>query len=160
MLFARGRGTALALTCSAPYLARSVGFVGVSDGWQDLCRHFALTWNYDQARDGNVALIAEIDLAACGGEFVLSLGFGRRPAEAAHRAQRSLNDGFAAATAQYVAGWRAWQDGLLNLDPPDATDGRQHLPHQHRGAAQPRGELVSRRPDRQPVDPLGLQQGR
>ena len=123
MLFARGRGTALALTCSAPYLARSVGFVGVSDGWQDLCRHFALTWNYDQARDGNVALIAEIDLAACGGEFVLSLGFGRRPAEAAHRAQRSLNDGFAAATAQYVAGWRAWQDGLLNLDPPDATDG-------------------------------------
>ncbi|MGH6976990.1 MAG: hypothetical protein ACREED_08195, partial [Stellaceae bacterium] len=36
MLFARGRGNALALACSAPWCARSVGFVGTSDGWQDL----------------------------------------------------------------------------------------------------------------------------
>jgi glucoamylase len=123
MLFASGRGHALALASSAPYRARSVGYVGFSDGWQDLSRHFALTWGYDEARDGNVALTAEIDLPACSGEFVLALGFGRRPAEAAHRTMRSLKDGFDAAVVEYVTGWDAWQKGLLPLDPADAGDG-------------------------------------
>jgi len=67
MLFASGSGNALALGCSAPWRARSVGFVGASDGWQDLTRHYVLTWAYDLAEDGNVALTGEIDLAACGG---------------------------------------------------------------------------------------------
>lgn len=120
MLFARGRGNALALACSAPWRARSVGFVGVSDGWQDLSQHHALAWHYDIAEDGNVALTGEIDLAACGGEFVLALGFGRRSQEAAHRVIASLNDGVDAALADYTAGWQAWQDGLLPLDRPTA----------------------------------------
>src|SRR5690349_1120628 len=71
MLFAEGSGTALALGCSSPFLARSAGFVGVSDGWQDLSRHFELRWRYDHARDGNVALAGEVDLRACGGRFSL-----------------------------------------------------------------------------------------
>ncbi len=33
MLFASGSDNALALACSAPWRARSVGFVGFSDGW-------------------------------------------------------------------------------------------------------------------------------
>jgi glucoamylase len=121
MLFASGSGNALALGCSAPWRARSVGFVGASDGWQDLTRHYALTWAYDLAEDGNVALTGEIDLAACGGEFVLALGFGRRSQEAAHRVIASLNDGVDAALADYTAGWRTWQDGLLPLDRPDGN---------------------------------------
>ena len=36
MLFAQRDGDALALACSAPWLRRSAGFVGFSDGWQDL----------------------------------------------------------------------------------------------------------------------------
>lgn len=120
MLFAQGRGNALALGCSAPWRARSVGFVGTSDGWQDLTQHFALAWTYDIAEDGNVALTGEIDLATCGGEFVLALGFGRSPQEAAHRVVASLNDGMELALSQYVAGWRAWQEGLLPLDRPNA----------------------------------------
>jgi len=116
MLFARGRSSALALACSAPWRARSVGFVGVSDGWQDLSQHFALTWNYDVAEDGNVALTGEIDIATCNGEFILVLGFGRRSQEAAHRVIASLNDGVDAALAGYTAGWREWQEGLLPLD--------------------------------------------
>ena len=116
MLFAEGNGTALALGCSAPFLARSAGFAGVSDGWQDLSRHFELRWRYELARDGNVALTGEIDLAACGGGFVLALGFGRSAAEAALRVRASLNDGIENALAGYVAGWRAWQDSLVPLD--------------------------------------------
>jgi glucoamylase len=116
MLFATGSDNALALASSTSWRARSVGFVGYSDGWQDLHRHFALTWSYDIAEGGNVAVTGEIDLAACDGDFVLALGFGRRAEEAAHRVIASLNDGIAPALASYIAGWRAWQDQLLPLD--------------------------------------------
>ena len=37
------------------------GFVGVSDGWQDLPRNRQLTWSYDRVENGNVALVGEID---------------------------------------------------------------------------------------------------
>jgi glucoamylase len=118
MLFAAGSGNAMALACSAPWRARSVGFVGSSDGWQDLHQHFELTWSYDSARGGNVALTAEINLADCDGEFIVALGFGRRAEEAAHRVISSLNDGFDAALAGFTDSWQDWQAQLLPLDPP------------------------------------------
>jgi glucoamylase len=123
MLFATGSGNAMALGCSAPWRARSVGFVGFSDGWQDLRRHYALRWNYDSARGGNVALAAEIDLAACGGEFVIALGFGRRVEEAAHRVIGSLADGFDVALAGFTDDWQDWQAQLLPLDAPRDSGG-------------------------------------
>lgn len=123
MLFAEGRGTCLALGCSAPLIARSAGYVGVSDGWQDLKRHFQLHWRHDVARDGNVALTGEIDLAASDGCFVLALGFGRTAAEAAIKTRASLQQDIDAALEEYSAEWRAWQAGLLPLDPVTATSG-------------------------------------
>ncbi len=116
MLFAEGCGTALAVGCSAPFVARSAGFVGVSDGWQDLSRHCELRWRYDHARDGNVALTGEIGISNCGGSFVLALGFGRRAEEAALRVRASLSEGVDAAADEYVDDWRAWQESLLPLD--------------------------------------------
>jgi glucoamylase len=123
MLFAEGTGAALALGSSAPFNARSVGFVGFSDGWQDLSRHFELRWRYDHAHDGNVALTGGIDLEACEGRFVLALGFGRRAEEAAFRVRASLSDGIEQATRAYVAGWRRWQDSLLPLDRTSRSTG-------------------------------------
>jgi len=86
MLFAQRGPGALALACSAPWLKGSAGFVGTSDGWTDLSRNKRLTQEYDRAEDGNVALTGEVDLPACGGEFVLALGLGTNPHEAGHRA--------------------------------------------------------------------------
>ncbi|HZR68437.1 MAG TPA: glucan 1,4-alpha-glucosidase [Burkholderiales bacterium] len=116
MLFAEGGGTALAVACSAPFVARSAGFVGVSDGWQELSRHFELRSRYDVARDGNVALTGEIDPAACDGRFVLAIGFGENAAEAALRARASLAEGVDAALAAYAREWREWQAKLAPLD--------------------------------------------
>ena len=56
MLFAERDGTALALSCSIPWSKRSVGFVGVSDGWHDLTQHKRMEWTYERADNGNVAL--------------------------------------------------------------------------------------------------------
>jgi glucoamylase len=71
-----------------------------------------MNWEYDHAEDGTVALTAEIDLAACDGEFTLALGFGRTPAEASLRARASLEDGFEVAREAYLREWRAWQDAM------------------------------------------------
>ena len=76
MFFAEHDGAALALASSAPWKKMSVGFVGYSDGWQDLSAHFQMEWEYHRAENGNIAFTGEIDLAACNGEFVLALGFG------------------------------------------------------------------------------------
>lgn len=116
MLFAERDGNALALACSAPWLKRSVGFVGVSDGWQDLICHKQMTWTYTRAENGNVALTGEVDLQAAGGTFILALGFGPNPAEAGHGSQASLLDGFEVAQANYVQAWQAWQRSLLPLE--------------------------------------------
>jgi len=116
MLFAERDGNALALACSAPWLKRSVGFVGVSDGWQDLSAHHQLNWDYTLAENGNVAMTAEIDLQATQGEFLLALGLGRNSAEAGNRARAALQDGFATAQAVYLQEWQDWQNQLLPLD--------------------------------------------
>ncbi len=119
MLFAEGGGAALALAAGAPWLKRSVGFAGVSDGWHDLQRHFKLTWEYGRAVAGNVALVGEIDLPA-DGTVVFALGFGRSPTEAAFRARSSLQDDFATVAQDYAEAWRSWQATLRPLDQPCA----------------------------------------
>lgn len=121
MLFAERAGTALALASSAPWLKRSAGFVGESDGWQDLSQDKHMTWTYDRAEDGNVALTGEIDLQASRGEFVLALAFGRTPAEAGFRALASLESDFDRAKDTYIRGWQEWQSTLSQLEP--STDG-------------------------------------
>jgi glucoamylase len=115
MLFAH-RGNALALACSAGWLKRSVGFVGVSDGWQDLHQHGRMEWEYDSASEGNVALTGEIDWRAGKDGFVLALGFGRSTSEAGLRCQSSLNDGYDRLRSIYLDEWKAWHATLLPLD--------------------------------------------
>ena len=121
MLFARREHQSLALACSAPWIAGSAGYVGVSDGWQDLSQNKRLTWEYDRAEDGNVALTGDVDLGACDGVFVLALGCGTEPAEAGHRALSSLMDDPGKLQAEYSRGWRDWQK---TLSAPKSTGGQ------------------------------------
>ncbi|MFI5179570.1 MAG: glycoside hydrolase family 15 protein, partial [Vicinamibacterales bacterium] len=110
MLFASRNGVALALACSTPWRARSVGFVGVSDGWQELNANRTLTRAFTRAANGNVALTGELALEA--DACLLALGFGTTAAEAGQHARASLMRGFEAARDEYVAGWTAWQESL------------------------------------------------
>jgi glucoamylase len=118
MLFATGDGTCLAIACDTGFAARSVGFVGVSDGWQVLRRHGHLAELYEHAADGNIALCAELNATR---PALLAIGFGRTPEAAAFQAAASLDQGFARAQAAYAESWQAWQAGLLPLDPAPPT---------------------------------------
>ncbi len=116
MLFAQRDSSALALGSSAPWAKRSVGFVGVSDGWQNLSRNFQMTSEYDRAENGNIALTGEIDLLACNGEFILALGFGGIWAEAGQQVVSSLRTSYDTIRSHYVFHWQNWQKTLKKLD--------------------------------------------
>jgi GH15 family glucan-1,4-alpha-glucosidase len=62
-----------------------------------------LTWQYTRKENSNIALTAEVDLSKSEGNFVLALGFGNHPKEAARNAVASLHDGFEKAKNDYVA---------------------------------------------------------
>ena len=116
MLFAERNRTALAFGCSTPWRKMSVGFVGGSDGWQDLAKHHQMTWEYTRAENGNIALIGEVDLASSKGEFILALGFGEIWSEAGQHTRSSLYESYEQLRQRYVNDWKEWQNGLLKLD--------------------------------------------
>lgn len=76
VLLAEKNGTWLALGANAPFSKLSCGFVGASDGWTDVHDHLGMTWEFDRATNGNVALTGALDLTGRS-EFTLGLAFGR-----------------------------------------------------------------------------------
>jgi glucoamylase len=122
VLFASGRSRYLALVSDTPWHAVSAGYVGFSDGWQQLQKGGRLSAQYSRADDGNVALAGEIGFTTERRTVTLALGFGQTEHEAAACATRSLKDGFARAHEHYISNWRGWQDGLQPLD-RDTHDG-------------------------------------
>jgi glucoamylase len=123
LLFAQRDDFALILACSAPWTKRSVGYIGSSDGWQDLKAHHQMTWEYTRAENGNVALTAGIDLSQLHGKFVMALGFGKDPDEAAPNAICCLRDGFEMAKHDYIAGWQEWSKTHASPRPGEAAPG-------------------------------------
>ena len=87
--------------------AASAGYVGASDGWQDFARNGALTWQFDEAGPGNVALIGELPARA-----TLALAFGTSRESAATLAFAALAQPFDGVWQRHVHAWRAWHQGL------------------------------------------------
>jgi len=116
MFMAQRNDCALSFASSAGWKKMSVGFAGTSDGWQDLSRNFQMTWDYTRAENGNIAFTGEIDLEACGGEFVLALGFGAIWSEAGQQSRSSLLEDYGELCEHYMYHWRNWQSSLLALD--------------------------------------------
>src|SRR5438105_181419 len=99
----KGR-TWLALGASLPFLHRSCGYVGRSDGWTDLAENYQLDWEFDAAEDGNIALIGELDLTN-GNEFVLGLAFGETLHHAVATLSQSLGFAFADHKQRFIRQW-------------------------------------------------------
>ena len=85
------------------WLRTSAGYVGVSDGWQDFARNGAMTWEYQTAGPGNVALLGELPRRA-----VLGIGFGSSSSSAATLAVSALLEPFELSWLTQVRMWRTW----------------------------------------------------
>jgi glucoamylase len=67
--------TALCLATSTGFLRASCGYVGRSDGWQDLKHNLKMDWEFGSALDGNIAVMGQIDPLSTR-EFTVAIGFG------------------------------------------------------------------------------------
>lgn len=103
MLFAQRGESALAFASDPAPTRMSVGYVGATDGWQDFNAHGRMTWTHDSTDVGNVAAMAELDLAD--GRAQLALAFGARPEQAALQVSASLAGHFQNDWEAYVDAW-------------------------------------------------------
>jgi glucoamylase len=115
ILTAHKGGTWLALGASVPFLRRSCGYVGVSDGWTDLVENFQMDWEFDRADDGNIALIGEIDLSK-GNEFTLGLALGNSRHNAVTTLFQALDVPFTSHRGRYLDQWKRVSKRMLPLE--------------------------------------------
>ena len=120
-LLAWKNSTFLALGCDRGFLRTSCGFVGASDGWQDLHDNFKMDWEFDRAENGNVAVMGEIDLNQ-GHEFTLGIAFGDGRHAAVAVLNQSLATSFANNRRRFVEQWQRVRGKLHPLESA-ATDG-------------------------------------
>jgi glucoamylase len=103
MLFAHHGRSSLVLTSDPEPTRQNVGYVGVSDGWQDFAANGRMRWTYGSTAKGNVAGMVEI---VPGDRPVqIALGFGARPEEAALQSSAAVAGHFDVAWDSYVSRW-------------------------------------------------------
>jgi glucoamylase len=105
VLIAWKNDTYLALGCNHGFRRASCGFVGFSDGWQDLNDNFKMDWEFDRAENGNVAVMGEIDLRK-GDEFTLGIAFGDGLHAATSTLTQSLAVPFTQQRARFIDQWQ------------------------------------------------------
>ena len=129
MLFARRTDVALAMMCDVGWRAASVGYVGVNDGWRQVRESGHLTELFTEARDGNIALTGEVRLGerrresddGLSTEFVLGLGFGGGPAEAAQRTRMTLSSQFERIQKSFIRNWARFHEHTAGPAPARTT---------------------------------------
>jgi glucoamylase len=102
---ARREDIHISFGCTPDFARRSVGYVGFSDGWQDLMNNFRMDWEFERAVNGNIALMGEIDLSK-GTDFMLGVGFGYTPHSALAHLLQAFATPFADQRKKYVDQWR------------------------------------------------------
>ncbi len=127
LIHARREGAHLVMACSTGFSRRSVGYVGASDGWQDLMGNFKMDWEFRRAEEGNIALTGEITLPDSG-EFTIAIACGGSYQSTAAKVLQSLAEPFETHREGYV---RQWQRAVVNPQfdfSQDTSDGGRHVP--------------------------------
>lgn len=104
VLMAWKGGTTLAMAASCNFSRASCGYVGQSDGWQDLKENFRMDWEFGRALNGNIALTGEID-AAKFREFTIAIGFGHGHHAALTGAVGALATHFDRVLGRFIEQW-------------------------------------------------------
>jgi glucoamylase len=94
----------LAMAADCGFSRASCGFVGASDGWQDLNRNFQMDWEFGSAQNGNIAVMGEIP-GEHTREFTLGIGFGEGHHAALASTMGSLAVPFDEHLGRFVEQW-------------------------------------------------------
>ena len=96
---------ALALGVSCGFSRSSCGYVGKSDGYQDLFQDKKMDWQFGEALDGNIALTGEVELGKAG-EFTIAIGFGANVHAAFTCMTQTLADPFQQHCDRFIDQWK------------------------------------------------------
>jgi glucoamylase len=118
----KGR-TWLAMGADAGFVRASCGYVGASDGWQDLHDHRRLDWEFDEALDGNIALVGELGRPVTR-PFTVGIAFGSSAHSAITRLAQSLAVPFEEHRARFLDQWRRAGHDATVLAHVSRDDGR------------------------------------
>ncbi len=97
-------GISLAFGADCGFSRSSCGYVGSSDGYQDLSQHLRMTWNFGQALDGNIALTGEISIAR-NREFTIAIGLGNGHHSAIAAMMQSLSTPYELHRKRFIEQW-------------------------------------------------------
>jgi glucoamylase len=118
----KGR-TYLAMGANVGFCRSSCGYVGASDGWQDLKDNLRMDWQFGSAEDGNLAVIGQIDVSSYP-EFTLGLAFGDGLHAAVSTLTQSLSLPFAQHREKYIEQWHRVCCDIPSLDKYSGDGGR------------------------------------
>lgn len=110
----------LAFGADCGFTRSSCGYVGASDGFQDLSQHMRMTWNFGQALDGNLALMGEIDVSKCR-EFTIAIALGDGHHSALAGMMQTLSTPYVVHRERFIEQWRRAESPKSLL--PATTDG-------------------------------------
>jgi glucoamylase len=97
--------TWLAMGADTGFSRVSCGYVGASDGWQDLNDNCRLDWEFDEALDGNVAVIGQVQMPPSR-RFTIGIAFGHSMHAVLTRLAQSLAVPFDVHRTHFVNEWR------------------------------------------------------
>jgi glucoamylase len=121
-LLAWKNDTSLAMGVDCGFTRSSCGYVGTSDGYQDLCTDMRMSWQFGQAMNGNIAVMGEIDVAAHR-EFTIAISLGDGHHAAIAHMMQTLATPYAEHQARFLLQWgRSAQPTRLAASATD--DGR------------------------------------
>lgn len=103
-LLAWKNNASLALGADCGFSRSSCGFVGMSDGYQDLCDNLKMEWQFGQALDGNIAVMGEIEVAKHR-EFTVAIAFGNGHHMALSGLMESLATPYEEHAERFVMQW-------------------------------------------------------
>ena len=113
----------LAVGVSCGFSRLSCGYVGSSDGYTDIAKHHRMEFEFDEARNGNVALTGEVDVGRTR-EFTIGLAFGEALPNVVSTLFQSLGMPYKDHRRVFMRQWRTAAEDRKALEKASGDNGR------------------------------------
>ena len=124
LLVAEKKNRWLAVDASCGFARLSCGYVGTSDGYTDLVQHHKMAFEFDEARNGNVALTGELNLSGSH-EFTVALAFGETLPNVVSTLFQTLGLPYKERRQVFIRQWQTATNGRRPLE--KASGDKGHL---------------------------------
>jgi glucoamylase len=123
LLVAERENRWLAIDASCGFSKLSCGYVGHSDGYTDIQQNRTMNFEFDEAKNGNVALTGELDLSTTR-EFTIGVAFGETLPSAVSCLFQSLGLEYKEQRKVFIDQWNSAGHGRKSLEGASGDKGR------------------------------------